>query len=68
MPKFKVQVFQSFNVHRRIIVEVEATDLDAAIEKQADSDAPSYDDPRWWESRSLENEEVTEPRGSHKDD
>ena len=66
MPVFNVQVFQSFHLHRRIVVRVEAEDMDAAIEKQAESDAPAYDDPGWWESLILENEEVTEPepRGS----
>lgn len=58
MRKFNVQVVQDYLVRREITVAVEAASMDAALDFQAASDAPAYDDPRWKETRSLQHEGV----------
>lgn len=60
MPKHRIRIIQVTRVERSIVVDVEADSIEAAIEAQAESEAPSLDDSRWETiSDSLENEEVT---------
>jgi hypothetical protein len=56
--KHQLIVRQVYRVVREIAVEVEAKDWTEAVDKQNDADAPAYDDPRWVETKTLENEEV----------
>ena len=59
MATFPVEIVQTYRVERRIIVDVEADDLQAALDKQAEEAAPDYDDKGWIESCDLQNEDVS---------
>jgi len=64
MSRHRVRIVQGLSVRREIVVEVEveveveADSLDAALDKQAESDAPDFDDPRWQSKWSLRTEDV----------
>lgn len=59
MPKHKVEVIQVFKMTRSVVVEIEAETLDDALELASDEyPLPQFDDARWGEIISLENEEV----------
>lgn len=59
MPVFSIKVTQLLKVHRSIVVSVEAATLEAALEAQANEDAPD-NDAGWSEDHStLENEDVS---------
>jgi hypothetical protein len=59
MPKFQVHIYQGYRVERSICIEVEAEDLESAIEEQAATEAPSFDDPRWLTGWDLQTEDVS---------
>lgn len=54
-----IRIVQVFRVEREIVISVEAQNLQMAIDKQSESEAPALDDPRWRSSWTLENEEVS---------
>ena len=58
MSRHWVRIVQGFSVRREIVVEVEADSLDAALDRQAESDAPDFDDPRWRSKWSLRTEDI----------
>lgn len=58
MTSHDIRIVQVFRVEREIIIAVKALDVKTAVEKQSESDAPAFDDPRWRSSWTLENEEV----------
>jgi len=58
--KHRVRITQVYKTFRTTVVEVEADDIDRAIEMLEDGPltGPSFDDPRWTETWELTNEEV----------
>lgn len=61
MTPHQVRIVQVFRVERQIIVAIDAPDIQTAIDIQAESEAPGFDDPGWQSSWTLENEAVVEP-------
>lgn len=61
MALFNVRIIQNYHVHRRIVVPVEADDLESAIEQQSSDEAPDFDDPRWLTGWDLDDENVVDP-------
>jgi hypothetical protein len=61
MQKFKVKIVQVFKATREVVVDVEAEDMERAVEalESGDLDGPSFDDPRWKTGWDLQNEEIT---------
>lgn len=60
MATFPVEIVQVYRATRRIVVGVEAEDLESAVEEQAANDAPAFDDPRWRTGWELQNEDVAD--------
>ena len=58
MKLHRISIVQIFRVERVITVTVDAPDIQSAIDKQSESDAPAFSDPGWRDSWSLENEHV----------
>ena len=58
--KFKLKITQVYRVEREIVVDVEADDLESAIESVASGavDTPDFKDPRWKDGWDLRNEDV----------
>lgn len=56
----KIKITQVYRVVRTIEVEAEGFDAYGVAEEFAsgERDIPTYNDPRWSEQRTLENEEV----------
>ncbi len=60
MPKYRLRITQIYKVERSIVVDVEAPTAEEARAKQDEElSAPDYDSPLWFETRTLQNEEVT---------
>src|SRR3546814_14362189 len=55
----RIAIHQTYRVERAIAIDVEAASTAAACEALAngDIDIPAFDDSRWREARSLENED-----------
>lgn len=60
MSRHRIRIVQVYRVERAIEIDVEADDLDWAIERMAsgDEDMPHHDDPRWLSGWDLQNEDV----------
>ncbi len=61
MPVFDVEVIQTYTVLRKIVVPVEADNIDHAVEQQAQDPAPSFNDLRWSAHWTLITEECCRP-------
>jgi len=59
MAVFKVHVVQGYKAERHVTVEVEADDMESAIENVASGafDLPDFDDPKWTTYWDLQIEE-----------
>lgn len=55
--KVTIRTTQVFRVERTILRTVYADSETDALELMDDVDVPTYDDPNWNETRTLENEE-----------
>jgi hypothetical protein len=58
MPEFDLIVIQNFKVRRVALVRVSADTVVEAIEKQGESDSPSFTSTDWKSVWMLENEEI----------
>lgn len=58
MTSHAIRVVQVYRVEREIVVSRDAPDMQSAIDGQCVDDAPAFDDPRWRETWTLENEQV----------
>jgi hypothetical protein len=58
--KHRVVIEQTYTMQRSIVIEVDAEDMESAVEqvRADDSAAPDFDDPRWLVSYDLREEEV----------
>lgn len=60
MSKFKIQVTKIYKATRRIEIDVEAGDVDGAVEilDSEEREIPAFNDPTWRTEWELENEDI----------
>jgi hypothetical protein len=61
----RVKIIQVCRVERHITIDVDAPDIESAVESvsSGEIDAPDFDDPRCESYWDLQNEEVTPAEG-----